>query len=246
MITVIPGPQRRTSRRGVVGFLGFLVAGGAGAAAWFLRPEGAMDWTKKIVTFRYGASGALTGKMYVPSVAEEHPCPLLVLLDHAKKPDALCVRFARHCEERGWIAAASDAFANGATSADPQAIALFLEAVRAHANVDGGRPVVVGYDSAGEMACRLAILEPNVFAAAILECCSTGAWRDLGAMTRGDTAFYLFTRHGDPAREAMVTMKDEMQRKGLRVAYEEIAGGHQPMERDELDGAFEWLATVKG
>lgn len=246
VITIMPGPQRRTSRRGIISFLGLLVAGGAGAAAWVLRPEGATDWEKKITSFRYGPNGALTGKMYVPSAAETHPCPLLLLLDHAKKPDMLCVRYARHCEEQGWICAASDALGAGGQPSDKDAIALFLEAVRANANVDGGRPVIAGYDSGGEAACRVAILEPNVVAGAILECCGTAPWRDLGAMTRSDIAFFLFTRDKDPAREAMLTMKDEMQRRGLRVTWDQIVGAHQPMERDELDPAFAWLQTIKG
>jgi hypothetical protein len=247
VITIVPGPQQfRTSRRGLIGFLGLLVAGGGGAAAWVMRPEGATDWASKLTTFRYGPSASLTGTLYVPSAAAERPCPLLVLLEHTRRPAKICTRFARHCEEHGWICASSDAFGSAVASTDDDAAALFLEAVRANANVDGGRPVLGGFDSAGEAACRLAILEPKNFAGAILECCGTGPWRDLGAMARSDLAFFLFTRDGDPAREGMVTMKDEMQRRGLRLTYDQIAGSHAAMERDELDPAFAWLATIRG
>ena len=246
VITILPGPQRRTSRRGVLGFLGLVIAGGAGATAWMLRPEGTTDWAKKITTFRYGPSAALSGSLYVPTAAAERPCPLLLLLDHARRPAKVCTRFARHCEEHGWIAASSDAFGNVRSDGDIDAVALFLEAVRANANVDGGRPVISGYDSAGEVACRLALLLPRVFSGAILECCGTAPWRDVGALAQSDVAYFLFTREEDNVREAMRTMKDEMQRKGLHVTYDEIPGKHQPMERDELDPAFAWLQTIRG
>ena len=39
-------------------------------------------------------------------------------------------------------------------------------------------------------------------------------------------------------------MKDEMQRKGIGVGYSEMPGGHQPMDRDELDPAFAWIETL--
>jgi predicted esterase len=157
-----------------------------------------------------------------------------------------CTRFARHCEDAGWICASSDAFGENPSPTDGDAATLFLEAVRANANVDGGRPVISGYESSAEAACRLALLMPNVFAGALLESCGLAPWRDVGALARNDVAFFLFTRHEDPAREAMMTMKDEMQRKGLHVTYEEIAGGRHAMERDELDPAFAWLATIRG
>jgi hypothetical protein len=246
VITLLPGPQRRSSRRGLLGVLGLLVAGGAGAAAWILRPEGATDWASKITTFRYGPNAGLSGSLFVPTAASERPCPLLLLLDPGKRSARVCARFARHCEEAGWICAASDAFGNAPSGGDHDAATLFLEAVRTNASVDGGRPVVAGYDTAGETACRLALLSPDVFSGALLECCSAAPWRDIGALARSDVGFFLFTRVGDAAREGMLTMKDEMQRKGLHVTYDEIPGGHEPMTRDELDPAFAWLRTIRG
>jgi hypothetical protein len=246
VITIMAGPRQRTSRRGLLGFLSVVVLGGAGAAAWYFRPEGATDWASKITPFRYGPNGSLSGSLFLPSAASERPCPLLLLLDPARKSAKICTRFARHCEQQGWIAASSDAFGNVASPSDNDAVALFLEGVRANASVDGGRPVIAGYESAGDAACRLAILEPKLFSGAILECCETPSWRDLGAMARNDVAFLLVARRSDATREPMRTMKDEMQRRGLHVTYEELTGGHQPMERDELDPAFAWLATIRG
>jgi hypothetical protein len=245
-ITIMAGPERRASRRGLIAFLGLAIAGGAGAAAWVLSPEGATDWSKKITTFRYGPSMTMIGSLFVPTAAAERACPLLVLLDHAKRGDKLCTRYARHCEEHGWIAASSDAFGHTPSVDDDAAAALFLEAVRANANVDGGRAVVAGFDSAGDAACRLAIVNPKMFSGAILECCGTSSWRGVGAIAGGDVSFFLFTRGGDSAREGMATMKDEMERKGLHVTFDQIDGGHAPMDRDELDPAFAWLDMRRG
>ena len=241
VITILEGPARRTSRRGLIGALGALVAGGAGAAAWFLRPEGATDWLSRVTPLHYGPALGLGGSIFVPSAAAERACPLLLLLGHPKRTDRQCARYAKHCEEHGSIAACSSAFGNGPAHDDSASAALFIEAVHASANVDSSRAVLAGFDSAGEAACRLAVLEPSTFAGAILECCGMASWRDVGAVARNDVSFFLFTRSGDPAREAMLTMKDEMQRKGLGVGYSGIAGGHEPMERDELDPAFAWI-----
>lgn len=245
VITILPGPPRRTSRRGLIGVLALLAAGGAGAAAWVLSPEGATDWSKRITTFRYGPNAALVGSLFVPTIAQERACPVLLLLGPPKATARTCTRFARHCEAAGWICASSDAFGEVPSPADTDAATLFLEAVRANANVAGGRSVVAGYEKAGEAACRLALLLPNVFSGAILESCGIAPWRDVGALARSDVAFFLFNRQEDPTREAMMTMKDEMQRKGLQVTYSEVPGGHHWMERDELDPAFAWLATLR-
>jgi hypothetical protein len=246
IITILPGPPRRTSRRGLVGVLALIAAGGAGAAAWVLSPEGATDWSQRITTFRYGPNAALVGSLFVPTIAQERACPLLLLLGPPKATARTCTRFARHCEAAGWICASSNAFGEVPSPTDTDATTLFLEAVRANANVDNGRAVVAGYEKAGDAACRLALLLPNVFSGAILECCGIDPWRDVGALARSDVAFFLFNRQEDPSREAMMTMKDEMQRRGLHVTYSELPGGHHWMERDELDPAFAWLATVRG
>jgi predicted esterase len=224
--------------------MGLLLAGGTGTAAWFFNGETAKNWLKRVTTFRYGGSGELKASMFVPSAALERPCPVLLLLDNARRGDLLCARYARHCEEHGWIAASTEAFGRVPSQDDSASAALFIEAIRANASTDGTRPVIAGYDSAGEAACRLAILEPNIFAGAILESTTSASWRELGGIARPDTAFYLFTRSGDPGRDLMFTMKDEMQRKGLKVTYDEMDGKHEPMERDEMDGAFAWLDTL--
>ena len=114
-----------------------------------------------------------------------------------KRSDRLCARYAKHCEEHGWIAACSGAFGNGPSPDDSASAALFVEAVHANAKVDSSRPVLAGFGGAGEAACRLAVLEPNVFAGAILECCAMASWRDVGALARNDASFFLFTRSGD-------------------------------------------------
>ena len=44
----------------------------------------------------------------------------------------------------------------------------------------------------------------------------------------------------------MLTMKDEMDRRGIRVTWHEIPGGHEERERDELDSAFAWLEQMRG
>jgi hypothetical protein len=137
-----------------------------------------------------------------------------------------------------WLDRGGEQRARGRTfPRDNDAATLFLEAVRAHANVAAGRHVIAGYDLAGEAACRL----PRVFGGAILECCGTGPWRDLAAIAPADVAFFLFTRKSDPAREATLIMKDEMQRRGISAVYDELGGGREPMAREELDPAFAWL-----
>ena len=86
---------------------------------------------------------------------------------------------------------------------------------------------VCGFDVAGEIALRLALLAPEVYGQAILECIGLTAWRDVNAMARNDVSFFLFTRQSDKNHEAMTTLKDEMQRKGLSITFDEIPGGHK-------------------
>jgi len=243
-ITLIPAPERKQSRRGLILGLGAVVLGGAGAAAWFLSPEGATDWKKKVAEFRYGPGAAHTGAIFIPTSAAEEPRPLLLLVDPLQHPSDVCKRYARHCEEHGWIAVSTNAFGHGVEPTDGAEAAAILEEARGRAKVDAGRPVVTGFDVAGEVACRLALVQPDVFGGAILECTDIGPWRDVGALAQSDLSFFLFSRTADPARDKMATMKDEMERKGLRVTWSEIPGGHDPMDRDELDPAFAWLESM--
>ncbi len=206
--------------------LGVLVLGGTGAAAWFLRPEGAVDWLKEVKPFRYGPSASRTGSMFVPTAAADKPCPLLILLDPTHHGAKMCARFAKHCEQHGWIAVSGDVLGAGSQPSDPAEVALLGEYARATAAVDASRPVRRGYDMAGEAACRLALVQPDLFSAAILDSTTAHAWRDVGALARQDVAFFLFTRSADPTREQMMTMKDEMEQKGLRVSWSEQPGTH--------------------
>ncbi len=218
--------------------------GAAGGTAWYLNPN-SRDWLKRVTKFRYGNSAQFTGSLFVPLVAAERACPLLILLDHSRRGDLLCARFARHCEEHGWIAASSDAFGHAPADSDTVDASAFIDAVRSQTNVDDSRPVVSGHDESGEAALRLAILQPTVYAGAILECSKSTVWREIGAFAPTNVSFFLFTRHDDPNREVTATMKDEMERRGLSVTYQELDGRHEPMERDELDAAFAWLDSLQ-
>ncbi len=98
----------------------------------------------------------------------------------------------------------------------------------------------------GETACRLALIEPERLLRG-----HPGVQRRIKRLARASGAgaqptrrFFLFTRQNDPAREAMITMKDEMERKGLRVQSTRSTAGTAPMERDELDPAFAWLDAL--
>jgi hypothetical protein len=244
-ITLIPAPERKQSRRGLILGLSAVVLGGAGVAAWLLGPDAVIDWKKKVTEFRYGPADAHTGALFVPTSGLEAPRPLLLLVDPNQHPADLCKRFARQCETHGWVAIATDAFGHGVSPNDGAEAAMLVEEARARAKIDSGRPIVSGFDVAGEVACRLALVQPDVFGGAILECTDTTAWRDVGALAQNDVSFFLFTRTKDPSREKMSTMKDEMERKGLRVGWSELPGGHEPMERDELDPAFAWLEAMR-
>jgi predicted esterase len=246
VITIMPGPRMRSSRRGLVLGLGVLALGGVAGAAWFLRPEGATDWGSRVKPFRFGTAGAKTGEIFIPSAAAERPCPLLLLLEPNQHGERACTRYARRCEEHGWIAVSPNTIGSSVTAEDESEAALVLEYARENANVDATRPIVAGFDAASEVACRLALSQPDVFGGAILECPTSKAWRDVGARARPDVRFFLFTRDGDPNREKVLTMKDEMERRGLHVEYSEASGGHQAMERDELDPAFAWLDALHG
>ena len=144
------------------------------------------------------------------------------------------------------IAVASDAFGGASRADDHESAALLLEFIRANANVDATRPVVAGFDIAVDVALRLAILQPDVFSGAILECPGLAAWRDVGLMARPEVGYFLFTRDGDKAHDSAVTLKDEMQQRGLRVTYDEIPGGHDPMSYEDLDPAFAWMDALRG
>ncbi len=244
-ISIIAGPERKQSRRGLILGVGAVLLTGSGAAAWYLSPEGPTDWKKKISEFRYGPGASHTAALFVPTSAAEGPRPLLLLLDSHQHPNVVCLRYARQCEQHGWIAVSTDAFGNGVGHDDGAEAASILDEVRTREKVDAGRAIVSGFDSAGEAACRLALVQPDVFGGAILECTTTSAWRDVGALAQNDLSFFLFTRSADPTREKMVIMKDEMERKGLRVGWTELPGGHDPMERDELDPAFAWLESMR-
>jgi predicted esterase len=244
-ITLLPGPKMRSSRRGLLALLGLMVLGGAGAGAWILRPEGAVDWSKRVTPFRYGPSASRVGSLFVPTVAAETPCPLLLLLDPGQAGARICTRYARRCEQFGWVAVSCDSL-GGSASPDMGEVNDLLDYVRANANVSAARVVVAGFDVAADAACRLALVDPDTFSGAIMECGSLRAWRDVGALARADQRFFLFSREQDGSREAMATMRDEMARKGLRVESSEVSGGHAPMEREELDPAFAWLESLRG
>ncbi len=237
----MPGPaMQRRSRRRFLSTLGLLITGAGAGAAWYLNQDH-RDWLKRVQTFRYGTSAELQAAMFVPTIAAERACPLLLLLDHSHHGDKLCARFAKHCEEHGWIAATTNAFGFAPAPGDSGSARMFLDAVKGQANVDGDRAVVAGYDASGEAAMRLAIVEPALFAGAILECSGISAWREVGAFTPNGLAFFLFTRRDDPHRELNNTMKDEMERRGINVTYSEFDGRQEPMERDEMDPAFTWM-----
>jgi predicted esterase len=245
-ITILEGPQRKVSRRGLIRNLLLVTVAGGGAAAWFLSPEGPTDYSKKVQEFRYGPSGARKGALFVPSTAGDEPRPLLVLLEPTRHPQRVVLRFARECEKFGWIAIASDAMGAGVAGSDGAEAAMLLEDARARVKVDGARPFLAGFAEAADVACRLALTQPDVFAGAVLECCGIGPWRDVGALASAETSFFLAARSSDGSREPMVTMKDEMERKGLHVTWDEMHGGHDPRERDELDTAFNWLNQMHG
>ncbi|HEY2517114.1 MAG TPA: hypothetical protein VGI39_39850 [Polyangiaceae bacterium] len=246
IITLMPGPRMRSTRRGLLVLLGGLALAATAGVGWYLRPEGATDWSARVTSFRYGPAASKVGSLFVPSVATERPCPLLVLLDPRGSGGKVVTRFAKRCEEHGWIAVSTDAIGGAVTNGDDAEVALLLEYVRANANVDATRPAVAGFEVASEIACRLALTQPDVFSGAILECPTFKAWRAVGALARPDVRFFLFTRTGDPDREQVLTMRDEMERRGLSAEYDELPGGRQPMERDELEPAFAWLDALHG
>jgi hypothetical protein len=216
-----------------------ILAGGVGAA-WYFDPS-QRDWLKRVKTFRYGASAELTGWFFAPTAAADRPCPLLLLLDEARLGDRL---YARHCEDNGWICASSSAFGHTASPDDPDAASAFVDVVRSQVNVDGFRPVLAGFGSAADAACRLTLVSNN-FAGAILETPDTKSWREFGAFARNDASFFVFGRKENPGRDAVLTMKDEMERKGIGVTYVEFDGKRQPMEREEMDPAFAWLEGLQ-
>ncbi len=244
-VTLLASPEVKPSRRGLILGLSAVALGGSAFAAWWLSPEGPADWSKRVTGFRYGPGDTHEGALFVPSSASEEARPLLVLLDPHRHPAAICLRYARHCEKHGWIAISTNAVGGGVNPSDGAEVDALLAEARARAKVDAGRPIVAGFDVAAETACRLPLVQPEVFGGAILECVGLGPWRDVGALAQNDVSFFLFTRSGDPSREKMVTMKDEMERKGLRVGWSELPGGHEAMDRDELDPAFAWLDSMR-
>jgi hypothetical protein len=121
-----------------------------------------------------------------------------------------------------------------------------VEHVRATLNVNASRVMLAGYGPAGECAYRVALLETTTFGGAIAECCGIGAWRDVVAFARAGTPIYLVTRANDPGRDAMLTMKDEMERRGLRVVLDEKPGRPEEMGGEELEPPFLWLDALRG
>jgi len=210
-ITLLVAPERAKSRRSLILGLGLVAVAGSGVAAWLLGPEGPTDWKKKISEFRYGPGASHSGALFVPSSASDGPRPLLVLIDHERHPVDSCLRYARHCEQHGWVAVSSDAFGNSMEATDGAEATALVDEARTREKIDGGRPIVAGFDVAGEVACRLALTQPDVFGGAILECTGTTSWREVGALAQNDLSFFLFTRTNDPSRDKMVTMKDEME-----------------------------------
>jgi hypothetical protein len=245
-VTLIATPPRPQSRRGLVQGIGLLALAGVGATAWFLRPEAPTDWSKKITRFRYGPSGSRGGAMFVPSDAGDEPRPLLVLIDPTRHPANVCLRFARQCEHHGWIAVSSDALGGAVAATDGAEATMLLDEARSKAKIDAARPILAGFDKAADVACRLALVQPDVFGGAILECVGIGPWRDVGALAQNDVSFFFAARSKDASRDGMVIMKDEMDRRGIRVTWDELPGGNEPRERDELDTAFAWLEQMRG
>jgi pimeloyl-ACP methyl ester carboxylesterase len=221
-----------------------MLVGAGGTAWWLLRPDGAVDWSQKVTDFRYGKQLSLTGSIFVPTAAATTACPLLVLVDPTKHGHRICAAFASQCEKYGVVCVASDVFGGTVAPDDPTSAADVIAYARANANVDSGRVVVLGSGVAAEVALRLAMLGPEVYAGAILEFVGLSSWRDVNALARNDVAYFLFTRTNDSGRDAIVTLKDEMQRKGLAVTLDELPGGHKDMEDDELDAAFAWMASL--
>jgi hypothetical protein len=244
-LKIVAAPPMKYSRRGLYLGLGALVLGGVAAGAWFLRPEGPTSWPKKVKPLAWSSPlGNRTGSFYACTKSQTQPCPLLVLIDPERSSSSVVARFARHAERHGWIVASTDAIGRGVTTEDGAEVGALVDYLRSTMNVDATKAMLSGYEAAGEVAYRLAVLEPEHFGGAIAESCGIRTWRDVGGFAKSGTPIFLFTRANDPGRDAMLTMKDEMERKGIRVTLEEGAGRHESMSGEELEPAFLWLDSV--
>jgi poly(3-hydroxybutyrate) depolymerase len=247
-LQIIAAPERKASRRGLIlGVFAVFVAG-TGAAAWLLRFQVPTALSKKVKPLSWSASmGPRTGSTFACSKSETEPCPLLVVLDPRQSSAAAVGRYARHAERHGWIVASTDAAGKGVHLEDVAEIEALVEQVRATMNVNASRVMLAGFGAAGECAYRVALLEPQTFGGAIAECCGIAAWRDVVAFARPGIDMYLVTRSHDRAgRDAMLTMKDEMERRGVRVVLDEKLGNPEEMAGEELEPPFLWLDSLRG
>jgi hypothetical protein len=247
-LKIIEAPKRRASRRGILLALGAVMVGGAGGTAWYFRPQGPTNWAKKVKPLAWtSADGPRTGAIYVPTSAEQGPRPVLLAIDVGARPGDTVARLARHAERHGWIVASTSAIGRyGPNNADAGEADSLLEHVRQTQNADATPVMLTGFDHAGECAYRLAAMHSDVYGGAVVESCGIGSWRDVGGLAKPGTPFYLFARAGDKTRDSMLTMKDEMERRGMRVTWEELPGPHEPMSGEELENSFLWLDSLHG
>jgi predicted esterase len=187
-------------------------------------------------------SASATGALFVPAL--QRPMPTLLLLDPGGSARRIVQRYMPAAASHGWILAASDMVRNGTQDeADERELVDLLAHVRGHAAVDDRRVYTGGFSGGACGAYRLALVRPDLFAGAIVECGHMGPWRELAGRAVANQAFYLFTRGADFNRLPTQQLRGAMEAAGCRVTLVERSGGHSPMTPAELPAALDWLAA---
>lgn len=220
-----------------------LLAAGLVAAAGCRPSEAAADALVALPYSGEGVSG--TAQVFVPSHAGDGtaaPRPVLLLLDPGGSAAGIVRRWQPTASRLGWILASTPAIRNGtADAADLGHLVAMLQAIQAKWPVDRRAVALDGLSGGACGAYRAALVRPDLFRGAIVECGHMGSYRTAGARARPGMLFFVFTRSGDFNKPASEQLARTLWGDGATVMQMERPGGHEPMGDAEMYEALHWL-----
>jgi predicted esterase len=219
------------------------------------RQESSRDDEKKYSSatgtfaFPYSSSTVSgTGRVHVPPIVKDGPAqprPLMLLLDPDGNAVSIVARWQHAADRLGWIVASSSEIMNGTSDdQDIQHLSALLDAITAKWSVDAHAIILGGFSGGACSAYFHALVHPDLFRGAIVECGHMGAFRNLHHQISPGSIFFLATRTQDFNSPATHTLAKALEQNGETVKLIELPGGHEPLRGSDADGALEWIDSM--
>jgi predicted esterase len=215
----------------------------------YRQPERNYSSSAGNLTISY-SDGIVSGNasVYVPAgVNTAKPNPLMLLLDPGGNAAANVVRWQQAADRFGWIIASTPAIANGVdSSVIRQHLIAMLEAIASKWYVDRNVVMLEGFSGGGSAAYRQALMHPDIFRGAVVECGNLVPLIDLQNQIRPGSYFYLATRTQDFNEKQMRKLAAGLEKSGETIKFNELSGGHEPISGADATDALEWVnATIR-